>query len=167
MFTLAISSLTICSLPWFMDITCQVPMQCYSLQHWNLLSPSDISITEHYFCFGLPSLFFLELFLYSSLKAYWTPTNLGNSSSSAIYFCLFITVHGVLESRILEWFSIPFSSGPCDNHVSIRNPIPIPTPLSKTLLNLRISQKRQDVVAKNGQESGIWAGHVNLKLTDV
>ena len=112
LFSFAIS-LTISSLPWFMDITCQVPMQCYSLQHWNLLSPPDISITEHYFCFGLPFLFFLELFLYSSPIAYWTLPNLGNSSSNAIYFCPFITVHGVLESRILERFSIPFSSGPC------------------------------------------------------
>ena len=88
-------------------------MQCYSLQHWDLISLPHISITEHCLCFGPPSLFFLELFLCHSPIAYWTPTNLGNSSSSAMYFCLFITVQGILESRILEWFSIPFSSGLC------------------------------------------------------
>ena len=27
-------------------------------------------------------------------------------------FLLFHTVHGVLKARILEWFAIPFSSGP-------------------------------------------------------
>ena len=28
-------------------------------------------------------------------------------------FLLFCTVHGVLKARILKWFAIPFSSGPC------------------------------------------------------
>ena len=47
MFTLAISCLTTSSLPWFMDLTFQVPMQYCSLQHWILLSPPDTSTTEH------------------------------------------------------------------------------------------------------------------------
>ena len=38
-FTLAISCLTTSSLPWFMDLTFQVPMQYCSLQHQTLLSP--------------------------------------------------------------------------------------------------------------------------------
>ena len=28
-------------------------------------------------------------------------------------FLPFHTVHGVLNARILKWFAIPFSSGPC------------------------------------------------------
>ena len=36
-FTLAISCLTTSNLPWFMDLTFQVPMQYCSLQHWTLL----------------------------------------------------------------------------------------------------------------------------------
>ena len=38
MFTLAISCLTTSNLPWFMDLTSQVPMQYFSLQHWTLFS---------------------------------------------------------------------------------------------------------------------------------
>ena len=41
MFTLAISCLTTSNLPWFMDLTFQVPMQYCSLQHWTS------SITSH------------------------------------------------------------------------------------------------------------------------
>ena len=37
MFTLAISCLTTSNLPWFMDLTFQVPMQYCSLHHWTLL----------------------------------------------------------------------------------------------------------------------------------
>ena len=37
-FTLAISCLTTSSLPWFTDLTFQVPMQCYSLQHGTWLT---------------------------------------------------------------------------------------------------------------------------------
>ena len=29
------------------------------------------------------------------------------------YFLTFHTVRGVLKARILEWFAIPFSRGPC------------------------------------------------------
>ena len=35
MFTLAISCLTTSNLPWFVDLTFQVPMQYCSLQHWT------------------------------------------------------------------------------------------------------------------------------------
>ena len=37
MFTLVISCLTTSNLPWFMDLTFQVPMQYCPLQHWTLL----------------------------------------------------------------------------------------------------------------------------------
>ena len=36
-FTLAIYCLTTSNLPWFIDLTFQVPMQYWSLQHWTLL----------------------------------------------------------------------------------------------------------------------------------
>ena len=48
MFTLAISCLTTSNLPWFIDLTFQVPMQYCALQHRTLLSPPDTSTTEHH-----------------------------------------------------------------------------------------------------------------------
>ena len=119
MFTLVISCLTTFNLPWFMDLTFQIPMQYCSLQHqtyWSRPSNSHgltlpTSTTEHCFCFGSVALFFLELFLHCSPVAYWAPTNLGSSSFSVVSL-LFHTVHGVLKARILNWFAIPFSSGP-------------------------------------------------------
>ena len=54
-FTLAISCLTTSNLPWFMDLTFQVPMQYCSLQHQTLFPPPVTSITGC--CFHLaPSL---------------------------------------------------------------------------------------------------------------
>ena len=47
-FTLAISCLTTSDLPWFMDLTFQIPMQYCSLQHWTLLlSPVTSTTTSH------------------------------------------------------------------------------------------------------------------------
>ena len=45
MVTLAISCVTTSSLPWFADLTFQVPVQYCSLQHWTLLLPPDTSTT--------------------------------------------------------------------------------------------------------------------------
>ena len=53
MFTLAISYLATSNLPWFMELTFQVPMQYCSLQHWTFLSPPDISTAEHRFLLWL------------------------------------------------------------------------------------------------------------------
>ena len=72
---LAISCLTTSNLPWFMDLTFQVLLQYFSLQHQTLLSPPDTSTTECPFCFGPVPSFFLELFLYSSPVAYLTSTS--------------------------------------------------------------------------------------------
>ena len=96
-----------------MDLTFQVPMQCCSVQHQTLFPSPVTSTTGHCFHFGSVSPFFLELFLHSSPVEYWAPTNLGSSSFSVLSFCLFITVHEVLKTRILKSFAIPFSSGPC------------------------------------------------------
>ena len=89
-FTLAISCLTASNLPWFMDLTFQVPMQYCSLQHRILLLSPVTSTTGYRFCFGSIPSFFLEWFLYWSPVAYWVPTNLGSSSFSILSFCLFI-----------------------------------------------------------------------------
>ena len=113
MFVLAIFDLTTSNLPWIMELTFQVPMQYCSLQHWTLLLSPDTLTTVHHFHSGSTSSFLLGLFLCSSLVAYWTPIDLRGSSFSVISFLPFCTVHGVLKARLLKWFSIPFSSGPC------------------------------------------------------
>ena len=85
-FTLAIFCLTTSNLPWFMDLTFQVPMQYCSLQHWILLLWPVTSTTGYCFCFcSIPS-FFLKLFLHWSPVAYWAPTHLGSSSFSMLSF---------------------------------------------------------------------------------
>ena len=107
MFTFAISYLTTSNLPWFMDLTVQVPMQYCSLQYQTLL-PSPVPSTIGCFCFGSIPSFFLELFLHWSLVAYWAPTDLGSSSFSVLSFCLFILFMGF--SRQECWSGLPFPS---------------------------------------------------------
>ena len=106
MFTLAISCLITSNLPWFMDLTFQVPMQYCSSQHWTFL-PSPVTFTTRCcFCFGSVSSFFLVLFLHWSPGAYWVPTNLGSSSFSVLSFWLFIGFMGF--SRKEYWSGLPF-----------------------------------------------------------
>ena len=107
MFTLAISCLTISNLPWFMDLTFQVPMQYCSLQHRTFLPLPVISTT---------GLFLLWLHLFSLsevisplisssiLGTYWP----GSSSFSVPSFCLFILFMGF--SRQEYWSGWPFPS---------------------------------------------------------
>jgi len=110
MYTPAISCLTTFNLPWFMDLTFQVPMQYCSLQHWTLLPSPITSITGLCFLFGFVSSFFLELFLHSnSILGTYRP---GEFIFQCSIFFPFHTVHGVLKARTLKWFAIPFSSGP-------------------------------------------------------
>ena len=108
MFTLTISCLTTSNLPWFMDLTLQVPMQYCSLQLWTLLLSPVISTVELCSHFGSISSFFLELFLYSSQVAYGAPTDMGSSSFSVISFCLSIVFLGF--SRREYWSGLPFPS---------------------------------------------------------
>ena len=108
MFTLAISCLTTSNLPWFMDLTFQVPMQYCSLLHQTLLLSPVTSTTVCCFCFGFLSSFFLELFLYSSPVAFWAPTNLESSSFSVLSFCLFTLFVGF--SRQEYWSGVSFLS---------------------------------------------------------
>ena len=113
-FTLAISCLTTSNLPWFMDLTFQVPMQYSSLQHRTLLLSPVTSTTGYCFCFGSIPSFFLELFLYWSPVAYWAPTDLGSSSFSILSFCFFMFFMGF--SRQEYWSGLPFPSPFSSNH---------------------------------------------------
>ena len=92
-------------------------MQYCSLQHQTLLPSPVISTTGHCFSFGSISSFFLELFLHSSLVAYWTPTNLRSSSFSVLSFCRFI---------LFMWFS----------RQEYRSGLPFPSPVDHVLSEL-------------------------------
>ena len=83
MFTLTISCLTASHLIWFVYLTFQISMQYCSLQHQALFLPPDRSITDHHFCFGTTSSFFLELLviiLYSSPVACLPLSGLGEGA---------------------------------------------------------------------------------------
>ena len=114
-FTLDISCLTTSNLPWFMDLTFQVPMQYCSLQHWTLLFSPVTSTTGCWFCFGSIPSFFLELFLHWSPVAYWAPTDLASSSSSVLSFCLLLLFMGFSKQQF--WSGLPFPS-PVDHILS-------------------------------------------------
>ena len=107
-FTLAISCLTTSNLPWFMDLTFQVPMQYCSLQHWTLFPSPVTSTTGCCFCLGSIYSFFLELFLHWSPIAYWAPTDLGSSSFSVLSFCLFMLFMGFSKQEY--WSGLLFPS---------------------------------------------------------
>ena len=109
-FSLAIC-LSLPNLPWFLDLTFQVPMQYCSLQHQTLISPPET------FRAGL---FFSTLG--HTFHSFWATSLLFSSSILATYcpvdfifqfhtFLSFHIVHGVLKTRMLKWFAIPFSSG--------------------------------------------------------
>ena len=115
MFTLAISSLTPSNLPWFMDLTFQVPMKYCSLQHQTWLPSPVTSTAGCWFCFGSVPSFFLELFLHWSPVAYWGLTDLGSSSFTVLSFCLFILFMGF--SRQEYWSGLSFPS-PLDHILS-------------------------------------------------
>ena len=115
MFTLVISCLITSNLLWFMDLTFQVPIQYYSLQHQTLLPSPITSTTGCCFYFGSIPSFFLELCLHWSPVAYWAPTDLGSSSFSILTFCLFILFMGF--SRQEYWSGLPFPS-PVDHVLS-------------------------------------------------
>ena len=76
--------------------------------HWTLFPSPVTSTTGSCFCFVSISSFFLELFLHWSPVAYWAPTDLGSSSFSVLYFCLFILF--MEFSRQEYWSGLPFPS---------------------------------------------------------
>ena len=118
MFILTIFCLTMSNLPWFMNLTFEVPMQYCSLQQWILCSSPDKSTTEYLFCFGpAPSSFLglLVVVLCSFPVACWTPSNLRDSSFSVITFWLFIQF--LRFSRQVYWGGLP-SPPPVDHILS-------------------------------------------------
>ena len=124
MFTLGISCLTTSNLPWFTDLTFQVPMHYCSLQHRTLLPSPFTSTTGSYVCFGSISSFFLELFLHSSPVAYRASTDLGISSFTVLSFCLFIPFMGFSRQEywsglhsLLQWTTFCQNSPPWPVHL--------------------------------------------------
>ena len=99
-------------------------MQYRYLQHRTLHCPPDISISKCHFHFSLASSFFLELLLCSSPVAYWTPINMGGSSSEVKFFCLFILFMGFLRQE--HWSGFPFPS-PVDRILSELSTITCPS----------------------------------------
>ena len=120
MFTLANSCLTTSNLPWFMDLTFQVPMQYCFLQH-QILFPSPVtSTTGCCFCFG-SGLFILSQVISSLFSSsIQAPTDPGNSSFSVLTFCLFILFMG--STRQEYWSGFPFPS-PVDHILSELSPM--------------------------------------------
>ena len=131
MFILAIPCLITSNLPWFMDLTFQVPMQYWSLEHWTLLPLPVTSTTGWCFCFGSISSFSLELFLHWSPAAYWAPTDLGSSSFSVLSFAFSYCSWGsqgrnteVVCYSLLQWTifcqtSPPWPSTPSPSWVAL------------------------------------------------
>ena len=115
MFTFSISCLTTSNLPWFIDLTFQVPVQYCSYSIRDLMPSSVTSTTGHCFHLGSVSSLFLELFLHSSPVVYWAPINLGSSSFSVLAFCLFILFMGFLGQEYSS--GLPFPS-PVDHILS-------------------------------------------------
>ena len=107
-FTLAISCLTTSNVPWFMDLTFQVPMQYCSL---------IASITSHIHNWVLFLLWFHPFILSEVISPLISSSILGTYWPGEFLFWYpiilpFPTVHGVLKARILKWLAIPFSNGP-------------------------------------------------------
>ena len=110
MSALAISCFTTSNLPWFMDLTFQVPTQYCSLHHWTLLLSPVTSTTRCCFCFGSCLHFFWSMFPLISSNILGTYRS-GESLFQCPIILPFDTVLEVVKARILKWFAIPFSSG--------------------------------------------------------
>ena len=113
------SCLTTSNLPSFSDLAAAAAWTLHSRFLFSLALYSIALYFHHQshpqlgVVFALaPSLHSFWSFFSTDLTvAYWAPTNLGSSSFSVL-FLPFHTVW-VLKARILKWFAIPFSSGPC------------------------------------------------------
>ena len=104
-FTLAISCLTTSNLPWFMDLTFQVPSNSvlYSIGlYFHHQSHSQLGAVFLWFHLFILS----EVIFHSFPVAYSVPTDLGSSSFSVLPFCLFILLMGF--SRQECWCGLPF-----------------------------------------------------------
>ena len=104
-------------------LTFQVPMPYCSLLHQTLLPSPVTSTTGCCFCLVSVSLFFLELFLHWSPVAYWAPTDLGSSSFSILYFCLFIPFMGFSRQGYWSGLSFPSPVGHILSELSTMTPL--------------------------------------------
>ena len=107
MFTLAISCLTTSNVPWFMDLTFQVPMHYFSLHHWTL--------TTRYIHYWVSFLLWLRLFIPSGTISPLFSCKGHLPNWGFIFQCLFAFAYCSWDSRvrIVKWFAIPFCSGSC------------------------------------------------------
>ena len=115
MFTLAISCLTTSNLPWFVDLTFQVPMQHCSLQHRTFTS-----ITSHIHIWALFSLWLHLSILSGVISPLFSSGILGTYQPGEFIFqcpifLLFILFMGF--SRQEYWNGLPFPS-PVDHILS-------------------------------------------------
>ena len=113
-FTLAISCLTISNLPWFMDLTFQVPMQ-YCSYSIGLCFYHQFHPQFMLFLLWLHLFILSGVILHWSPVAYWAPTDLGSSSFSVLSFCLFILFMGFSRQEYRS--CLPFPS-PVDHVLS-------------------------------------------------
>ena len=106
-FILTISCLTTANLPWFMDLTFQVPMQCCSSQHqiYHQTHPQLSVISD----FAQP---LHSLWSYCSSPPLFPSSILDTfRPGGLIFWChtilAFYRVHEVLTASILGWFADP------------------------------------------------------------
>ena len=146
MFTLAISCLTTYSLPWFMDLTFQVPMQHCSLHHQTLFLSPATPTTGCYFCFDSISSFF---FFFRVISPHFSSSILGTYRPGEFIFQCpiflpFHTSHGVLKARIL-------------------NGLPFPSPVLQSMVSQRMGLSDWTELWRGGamegyKEKGPWGG---------
>ena len=121
MFTLAISCLPTSNLPRFMDLTFQVAMQYWFLQHWTLLPSLVTSLTGFFFFF----LLWLCLFIVSGVISPLSPVALGTYQPGEVIFqCpIFLPSYCSLHSQgkntevvchsLPQWITFCQNSPPC------------------------------------------------------
>ena len=100
------------NLPRFMDLASQVPMQYRSLQHQTLLSPPDTPTTASFPLWPHCALLSGAVSdLKPSALPQWRTRHLLTWRTFLLVLCLllFHTVHGVLQSRILQWVAVSSS----------------------------------------------------------
>ena len=115
MFTLAISCLTTTNLPWFMDLTFQVPIETLFFRAWDFTFTTGH--IHNWVSFPLWPSCFIHSGAISNCPPLFPSSILDTfQPGGLIFWCHmflpFYTVHGVLVARILEWFAIPSSSRP-------------------------------------------------------
>ena len=109
MFNLAISSFTMTNLPWFMDLTSQVPRQLL------FFTALDFTFTTRHIHYWASFLLWYRLFIiYGTISLLFPSSILNMFWPGGLIFCdcIFLPFHivrKVLKARVLEWFVIPSS----------------------------------------------------------